>query len=97
MIISFSPLAQIELEEAFAWYEEQVVGLGYEFLDEFDKSIRLIATFPQLFEQIEDGVRRSLLNRFPYGIIYGIDENRIVIIAVAHLKREPNYWIKRSF
>ncbi|MBU0702080.1 type II toxin-antitoxin system RelE/ParE family toxin [bacterium] len=96
MKISLLPLAQIELDDAFSWYEEQVVGLGYEFLDEFDQSVRLIASFPELFEQIEMGVRRCLINRFPYGIIYGIDSDKIVIIAVAHLKRKPNYWIKRK-
>lgn len=96
MKISLLPLAQAELDEAFSWYEEQAVGLGYEFLDEFDQSVRLIASFPEAFEQIEDDVRRCLVNRFPYGVIYGIDCEEIVVIAVAHLKREPNYWIDRK-
>ncbi len=96
MKISLLPLAQIELDEAFSWYEEQAIGLGYEFLDEFDQSVRLIASFPKLFEQIEEGVRRCLVNRFPYSIIYGIDGEVIVIIAVAHLKRKPNYWTERK-
>lgn len=96
MKISLLPLSQSELDEVFSWYEKQVVGLGYEFLDEFDQSVRLIASFPELFEQIEEGVRRCLVNRFPYGIIYGIDGEEIVIIAVAHLKRRPRYWIKRK-
>lgn len=96
MKITLLPLAQKELDEAFSWYEEQVVGLGYEFLDEFDQSARLIASFPELFEQIEKDVRRCLINRFPYSIIYGIDSEQIVIIAVAHLKRKPYYWIERK-
>ena len=50
MKMSLLPLAQSELDEAFSWYEEQAVGLGYEFLDEFDQSVRLIASFPELFE-----------------------------------------------
>ena len=53
MRISFLPLARDELDEAFLWYEEQVVGLGYEFLDEFDQSVRLIVSFPNSFELIE--------------------------------------------
>lgn len=96
MKISFLPLAQAELDDAFLWYEQQGVGLGYEFLDEFDQSIRLIASFPKLFEQMTEGLRRCLINRFPYGIIYGIDSEKIVVIAVAHLKRKPNYWIGRK-
>lgn len=96
MKTSLLPLAQTELDEAFLWYEEQAIGLGYEFLDEFDQSVRLIVSFPELFEEIEEGVRRCLINRFPYGIIYGIDVDEIVVIAVAHLKRKPNYWIERK-
>ncbi|MBI4746508.1 MAG: type II toxin-antitoxin system RelE/ParE family toxin [Deltaproteobacteria bacterium] len=96
MKLSLLPLAQAELDDAFSWYEEQAGGLGYEFLDELDQSVRLIASFPEAFEQIEDAVRRCLVNRFPYGVIYGIDGVEVVVIAVAHLKREPNYWIDRK-
>lgn len=97
MKISFLPLAQIELDEAFSWYEEQVIGLGYKFLDDLDQSVRLITSFPKLFEQMEEGVRRCLVNRFPYCIIYGIDGESIIIIAIAHLKRKPSYWAERNF
>lgn len=96
MKLSLLPLAQAEVDEAFLWYEEQAVGLGYEFLDEFDQSVRLITSFPELFEELEEGVRRCLVNRFPYGVIYGIDGDKIVVVAVAHLKRKPNYWIERK-
>ncbi len=95
MKISLLPLAQLELDEAFAWYEKQVVGLGYEFLDEFDQTVRLIVSFPKMAEKIEVDARRRLLNRFPYGVIYGIDGNTVVVIAVAHLKRKPGYWMSR--
>ena len=96
MKVSLLPLAQKELDEAFTWYEEQVVGLGDSFLDEFNQSVKLIVSFPELYEQIYDNLRRCLMNRFPYGIIYGIDGEMIIIIAVAHLKRKPKYWSKRT-
>ncbi len=89
-------LAQAELDEAFLWYEDQVVGLGYSFLEEFHHSVKLIASFPTLYEQISKDIRRCIMNRFPYGIIYGVDDNEIIIIAVAHLKRKPNYWVDRN-
>lgn len=75
MNLALLPLAQHELDEAFLWYEEQAIGLGYE--DEFDQSIKLIISFPKLFEQIEEGVRRCLINRFPYAIIYGVDGEQV--------------------
>ena len=95
MRVSFLPVARTELENTLAWYEEQVVGLGYDFLDEFDQSVHLIASYPDLYEMAGTGIRRCLVNRFPYAIFYGIDDDRIVIVAVAHLKRQPAYWIDR--
>lgn len=96
MKVALLPPAQLELDEAFAWYESQVVGLGYGFLDEFNRAVRLAATFPALYQQINPGIRRCLLNRFPYGLIYGVDDEMIVIVAVAHIKRRPNYWLDRT-
>lgn len=95
MNISFLPAAQDELDEAFIWYEEQAIGLGYEFLDEIDQSIRLIATFPKLQTRIDKNLRRCLVNRFPFGVFYGISGEDIIVVAVAHLKRKPLYWLKR--
>ncbi|MDO9390843.1 MAG: type II toxin-antitoxin system RelE/ParE family toxin [bacterium] len=96
MKVLFLPLAQAELDEAFEWYEQQAVGLGGEFLDEFNQSIRLTVSFPQMFEQTEGGLRRCLIPRFPYGIFYGIEDDKIVIVAVAHLRKKPGYWIGRT-
>lgn len=95
MKIAFLPAAQAELDDAVAWYEEQAVGLGYEFLDELDQALRFIASFPELHPLVDPKVRRCLVNRFPYGIFYGIDAGSIIVLAVAHLKRKPAYWKKR--
>ena len=95
MKVSLLPPAQLELDEAFVWYESQVVGLGYGFLDEFDRAVRLVATFPALYQQVSPGIRRCLLNRFPYGLLYDQDHGMIIIVAVAHLRQRPNYWLDR--
>ncbi len=96
MKIRISRLAQKEIDDAVAWYEDQSPGLGIRFLDEFDRSVRRIVTYPQSCKEIEPGLRRCLLSRYPFGIIYGIDDETIVIVAVAHLHREPRYWIDRN-
>lgn len=96
MKVALLPPAQLELDEAFAWYESQVVGLGYGFLDEFNRAVRLAVTFPELYQQVSPGIRRCLLNRFPYGLLYGRDNDTIVIVAVAHLRQRPNYWQDRK-
>lgn len=95
MKVSFLTLAQQELDDAVAWYNEQATGLGQEFLDELDRVVRRTVTFPMSCPEIEPGVRRCLLARFPYGLIYGVDRETIVVVAVAHLHREPRYWVDR--
>jgi plasmid stabilization system protein ParE len=94
--VSFLALAQQELDDAVAWYNEQASGLGVEFLDELDRVVRRAVAFPMSCPEIEPGIRRCLLARFPYGIIYGSDDEAIIVIAVAHLHRAPRYWIDRK-
>jgi plasmid stabilization system protein ParE len=96
MKIAFLPAAQAELDDAFSWYEEQAVGLCYEFLDELDQTLRLIVTFPKLHPLVEKKVRRCLVNRFPFGVFYGIADDTIIVIAVVHLRRKPAYWTHRK-
>ena len=95
MKLRFLILAQRELDDAVAWYNEQAAELGQEFLDELDRVVRRAVTFPMSCPEIEPGVRRCLLARFPYGLIYGVDGETLVVIAVAHLHREPRYWVDR--
>jgi plasmid stabilization system protein ParE len=95
MKVSFLKPAESELDDAFEWYENQARGLGTQFLDDFDRVIRMITAFPGASAEIDQGLRRSLLSRFPYGIIYGIDSETIIVVAVAHLHRKPRYWIDR--
>ena len=71
MKVSFLTLAQRELDDAVFWYNKQATGLGREFLDELDRGVRRAVTFPMSCPEIEQGIRRCLLARFPYGLIYG--------------------------
>lgn len=95
MKVVFLESAQIELDEAVAWYNRQAAGLGRELLDELDRAVRRAMVFPQSYPEIEPGIRRCRLVRFPYGVIYGIDGESLVVVAVAHLHRRPRYWIDR--
>jgi plasmid stabilization system protein ParE len=95
MKVRFLTLAQQELDDAVAWYNEQADGLGKEFLDELDRAVRRAVVFPMSCPQITSGLRRCLLARFPYGIIYGLEDDMMVVIAVAHLHRKPRYWAGR--
>lgn len=87
--------AQAELEEAAAWYELQRQGLAAEFLEEFDKGVRQISELPHAWKPVGIRTRQYRLNRFPYGIVYQVREDAILIVAVAHLHRRPGYWRQR--
>jgi len=97
MKVRFLKPAQSEVDDAVAWYDSQSHGLGTQFLDDLDRVIRRIVAYPLSSMEIEQGLRRCLFSRFPYGIIYGIDSETVIVVAVAHLHREPKYWIDRLF
>jgi len=84
------------MDDAVEWYEEQASGFGKAFLDEIDNAIRRIVAWPFSCAEISPSIRRCLVSRFPYGIIYGCEEEVIVDLAVAHLHREPRYWVARK-
>ncbi|HPJ38956.1 MAG TPA: type II toxin-antitoxin system RelE/ParE family toxin [Spirochaetota bacterium] len=87
--------AQEELDDSFEWYENQLAGLGYELLQEIDIALRRIVSYSDSCALIRNGLRRCVVNRFPYGIIYGSDAENIIIVAIAHLHRKPQYWHER--
>jgi toxin ParE2 len=95
MKIRFLAPARQELDDAVVWYNEQADGLGQEFLDELDRAIRRSVSYPLSCPEIESGFRRCLLSRFPYGLVYGLDGDTVIVVAVANLHREPRYWSDR--
>ena len=95
MNVRLHELAQAELDDAFEWYESQLSGLGARFIQEFDDTVSRIIDFPAIGPKLAPGIRRCLLPRFPFGVIYAADESDLSILAVAHLHREPRYWVDR--
>ncbi len=91
MNVRFLSLAQRELDDAVTWHNEQAAGMGREFLDELDRAVRRTVAYPLSCSEVDPGLRRCLLARFPYGLIYGIDGDTVVVVAVAHLHRSPRY------
>ena len=96
MKVRFLPPAAQELEDAFQWYEDQMPGLGYNFLAEIDEAIHRIVTWPQAHQELRHSLRRCLVRRFPYGLVFGIETQTAIIVAVAHLHRKPFYWTRRE-
>jgi plasmid stabilization system protein ParE len=88
----FRRRAEIELAEAVDWYEDQRTGLGAEFLQEFDAALDRIVENPFLYQVIEDDIRRAPLHRFPYGIMYAVSEDLLLILTCFHGNRDPRDW-----
>lgn len=84
-----------EYAEAALHYKKISRNLGRIFVEEVEESIEKIQAMPETWMIVEDNIRRYLLQRFPYGIYYSIEEHFILIIAVMHLSRKPGYWAKR--
>ena len=96
MNFSFHPEAESEFNEAIDYYEEIEHGLGYDFAGEVYLCILRILEYPKAWTIIDDEIRRSLVNRFPFGILYSIEGEEIYILAVMHLHKEPGYWKTRK-
>ena len=95
MKVIFDKLAILELDDASEFYELEVPGLGAKFREEVKKGIRIICKFPDAWTKEMGDARRYILHKFPYKIIYSIENDYIYIIAIAHGHRRPNYWIDR--
>jgi plasmid stabilization system protein ParE len=89
--------AELEMEEAIAWYESQSLGLGVEFLIEFLSLSDAIASKPSFFTMKSPPFRRALMKKFPYAIYYAVNDQKqeVVILSVWHVKRDPEKLKKR--
>lgn len=97
MNLEIIPLAQRDISEAAEYYHHQRPGLDGEFLDVVAAATKLIVSDPLLFEQVRPGIRRCLLERFPYGIYYRVpDPETLRIVLVRHHRRRPFFGLRRK-
>jgi toxin ParE1/3/4 len=90
--ITFHEDARSEMAESARYYEDRVSGLGYAFTDDVENSLLFVTEHPESCEQVSNNLRRKVLSRFPYSLIYAVETDRIRIMAIAHHKRRPEYW-----
>jgi plasmid stabilization system protein ParE len=93
--IYFLVPAEKEMLEAVIFYESQAHNLGRDFLYIIESNLKNISKNPLRWPIIDHGVHRRLINRFPYSILYKLDDSQIIIVAIMHLHRRPNYWLDR--
>jgi plasmid stabilization system protein ParE len=93
--VEFHPEAEAEMRATARWYEARSPGLGQSFLDAVDATTARIAANPGAFGFARPGIRRHLVRRFPFGILYQVEPDRVYVLAVAHSHRKPAYWMHR--
>ena len=96
MRYTYHPDALVEYADAALDYDERAPGLGGQFTVEVEAAIAAVLEAPDRWPRIEEDVRRSLLRRFPYGLLHTIEPGQVFIVAVMHLSREPGYWRHRA-
>jgi len=89
------PEAENEVYEAFRWYERQRPGLGLDFLLALDAALERVRRLPEGHEIVAMRTRKTLLRRFPYLVLYALEEKRILVTAVFHGRRDPRRWSDR--
>ncbi|OAB59248.1 plasmid stabilization protein [Phormidium willei BDU 130791] len=92
----FHPEALNEYAEAVQYYTGQRVEVAQAFINAIEATIYQIRESPNRYGVIEEDVRRCMTRRFPYGVLYTIEQDYILILAIMHCSREPGYWKSRK-
>lgn len=94
--VEFHPEAVAELDEAIVFYESEAAGLGEDFLSEVESAVESIAAMPEAAARELVGVRRKVLRRFPFTVVYQVRSGALEVLAVMHQRRKPRYWKARK-
>jgi toxin ParE1/3/4 len=93
--LEFHPEAEQEFLEAISYYEAEVPGLGERFEAEMQRASALLLEYPEIGPLADAELRKLVLHRFPYYVLYALSAETVRIVAVAHEKRRPGYWLGR--
>ena len=87
-----APEAELDITEAYVWYESRRAGLGEEFLSSVDACMERIRRQPAIYPRVHEEYRRALIRRFPYAIFFESAETAVTVCAVFHTSRDPEKW-----
>ena len=95
MKVEFLSEADEEFREAARYYESEAAGVGLSFIATVHKAVDEIVEFPLATQAHRTDIRKKVLRHFSYNLFYAIETDTIVIVAVAHQRKRPNYWRAR--
>lgn len=90
-----APEVELDISEAYGWYEEHRSGLGEEFLSCIDACIHKIRRMPEMHAKVLEEYRRALVRRFPYAVFYEFVEGTVTVYCIFHTSRDPEKWRQR--
>ena len=91
----FHPEAFEEYREAALYYAERDSAVALRFIEAVEAAVRRIVEAPERWRVLDEDVRRCLTHVFPYGVLYTIEPDFVLVVAVMHCSREPGYWKRR--
>jgi plasmid stabilization system protein ParE len=94
--VRIHPAAIEEAEAAYDWYSERSLTAAQGFLEELERAVEVVSETPQRWPQYRAGTRRYVFPRFPFFLVYCLRNDQVEVIAVAHGRRRPGYWAKRT-
>ncbi|HVW62956.1 MAG TPA: type II toxin-antitoxin system RelE/ParE family toxin [Puia sp.] len=82
--------AIIEIQKVFEWYEQSRPGLGFEMIQEIEEGFERLSKHPHNYSATNKKYRKVRINRFPYIIVFEIEDTKVIIIALRHIKQESS-------
>ncbi len=89
------PEAEEEIGHAAEWYAERGLELGSAFLDEVSRTIAALQSAPERYPIVDASIRKAVLRRFPYLLLYRATDEEVVVISCFHTRRDPREWRER--
>ncbi|MHB8652713.1 MAG: type II toxin-antitoxin system RelE/ParE family toxin [Terriglobia bacterium] len=93
--VKYHEAAEDELLNEIGYLELRLPGLGRRFYAEIRRAEELISKFPESSHELLPGIRKKILRKFPFSLIYSIENDSLLVLAVAHHNRQPRYWVPR--
>jgi toxin ParE1/3/4 len=90
--VIYKPLAQLEVDEAYAWYQQARILMGAAFISQLERTNGFLAENPHLYPRVLGELRRANLNQFPYSLFYVIDGDTVNVLSCFHQHRDPTQW-----
>lgn len=94
--IAILPLATKDISRAAKWYDDRAAGYGRKLVEQFDAALASVSQNPALYREIGNGVRRAIIQDFPYSAFFMVEGDTVFVFACLHQRRNPSIWKHRS-